>query len=118
MVWYPVAPLGKLGAPPESWTLPDPSVARTLSRYAPSEGGVHTVLQRTHVSGDRGGSKGTSFQVESLSVYSTLVMRRVPAKATPPSSIAPIRMMSPSRGSSKREVVLTTGLCSQPWVSQ
>jgi len=42
----------------------------------------------------------------------------VPANATPPTSIAPMRMMSWSRGSSSRDVVLTITLWSQPCCSQ
>src|SRR5438445_2864307 len=98
---------------------PVPSVARTCSWYAPSAPGVQVADHSTQVSGDRGGLTFASVHVCPPSVlYSTLLTPRVPANATPEMAIAPSLMMSLFRGTSIREVVLTTALWSQPCISQ
>ena len=76
-------------------------------------------VHRTQVSGESGASNGAAFQIVPPSVlYSTLLIPRVPANATPAMVTGPSRMISPSCGVSKRAVVLITALWSQPCCSQ
>src|SRR6184192_2873542 len=64
----------------------------------------------THVSRESGASNWATLQCEPPSVeYSTLLTPRVPAKATPATSIVPIGTMSPSSGVSMRDIVQPLG---------
>src|SRR3989442_8705079 len=119
MVREPLAPLGKRGEAFGSCIASAPSVARTFSWYGPSLAGVHMADQSTHVSGESGGLMSAAVQLRPPSVlYSTVCTPRVPANATPASVMAPTLTMSPLAGASKRAVVLTTALWSQPCASQ